>query len=112
MDLQEQFDKMSNGLLEQGERSQTDWGTCAYRGCNGLKCAVGMIIPDEKYDASMEDNPCSHLMVYPTLLELGIDLDLAKAMQNVHDMKEPTEWGDEFEKVADQFNLDYSPEYS
>jgi hypothetical protein len=29
-------------------------GKCVYRGPNGKKCAVGMFIPDEKYDSRMD----------------------------------------------------------
>lgn len=46
---QELFDRISKHLLKQNERSAEHiGGACRYRGDNGLKCAVGAIIPDKK----------------------------------------------------------------
>lgn len=53
MTLQETFDKVVNGLRKQGCRSLKN-GRCRYRGDNGRKCAVGMVIPDEDYNPDME----------------------------------------------------------
>lgn len=36
--------------------------TCAYRGQNGAKCAVGMFIPDNKYSKRMEGKTASYLL--------------------------------------------------
>ena len=59
--LQEIFDKVSRHLLQQKARSMMSSSTggsqlCAYRGTNGLCCAVGFLIPDDKYNPKMEGN--------------------------------------------------------
>jgi hypothetical protein len=53
MTLQETFDKVCVHLLTQLQKSvfldSNGSMACAYRGPNGLKCAVGCLIPDELY---------------------------------------------------------------
>ncbi len=54
---QEAFDKAYKGLAGQGfKKSILSNGleSCAYRGADGLKCAVGFLIPDEKYQKKFE----------------------------------------------------------
>jgi hypothetical protein len=51
---QELFDYVTSFLLKQGEQSRGLGGECAYRGRDGLMCAVGCVIPDEFYSPSME----------------------------------------------------------
>lgn len=41
--------------------------SCRYRGHNGVKCGIGMYIPDDKYDRTMEGNLASALIVFETL---------------------------------------------
>jgi hypothetical protein len=48
MELQEAFDKIWNHfVVNSGERS-FDGKACMYRGPNGSKCAIGVLISDEK----------------------------------------------------------------
>lgn len=58
MEEQEIFDKVAPHLFTQGCRSSDNaadfFGTCLYRGPNGMSCAVGVLIPDELYDPEME----------------------------------------------------------
>lgn len=51
---QELFDYVTSFLLKQGEQSRGPGGACAYRGRDGLMCAVGCVVPDEFYSPSME----------------------------------------------------------
>lgn len=65
MNKQEIFTKAYIGLRDQGfERSVTvdEHGdeTCAYRGDNGLKCAIGHCIPDERYKPELEGDTPNH----------------------------------------------------
>ena len=55
--IQKLFDKTVIHLLTQMEQSISDDGdSCAYRGTNGLKCAIGALIDDKWYDAErLED---------------------------------------------------------
>jgi hypothetical protein len=57
--LQEVFNIVSAHLLTQIKRSikrlnSSYFSACAYRGNEGLKCAAGVLIPDEQYEPEME----------------------------------------------------------
>lgn len=53
--LQELFNIVSLHLLNQGQKSAHET-LCMYRGPNGMKCAAGVLIPDNEYNPSMETN--------------------------------------------------------
>lgn len=53
-DRQEAFDTMVNHLRKQGKPALKNGDWCAYRGAEGTKCAVGVLIPDEAYDLGFE----------------------------------------------------------
>lgn len=50
------IDRVIAGFTAQGKFSTRDMDqtVCLYRGPNGCKCAIGMLIPDELYDKNME----------------------------------------------------------
>ena len=52
------FDFVVPRLAVQGKRSRRseDSSLCSYRGPNGLKCAVGHLIPDSLYKKEMDYN--------------------------------------------------------
>jgi hypothetical protein len=57
--LQEIFNIVSAHLLTQIKRSikrlnSSYFSACAYRGNEGLKCAAGVLIPDDQYEPEME----------------------------------------------------------
>lgn len=56
MTNQEIFDTVAVHLLTQNKRATKAncSTTCQYRTSEGLKCAVGCLIPDEKYTPEME----------------------------------------------------------
>jgi hypothetical protein len=56
MEAQEIFDTVATHLFKQGRQSlHAGYDTmCAYRGADGAKCAVGVLIPDELYNDMME----------------------------------------------------------
>lgn len=54
MNKQEIFDAVAIHLFKQGVQSRAEVGPCLYRTKEGLKCAVGALIPDELYDPSMD----------------------------------------------------------
>lgn len=51
------FDTMLTHLRAQGQAALTSTGFCAYRSDDGLKCAVGAIIPDAAYQSEFEHLP-------------------------------------------------------
>lgn len=55
MDKQKIFNESALHLLKQNEKALNDSGTtCAYRGRNSTKCAIGALIPDDVYDRRIE----------------------------------------------------------
>ena len=65
--LQGVFDTGVRGLLAQGERSFSEENdVCQYRGANGNKCALGMCIPDSKYEPSWDGGGGTTPYITPT----------------------------------------------
>lgn len=63
-------------------------GNCAYRGPNGIRCAVGCVIPDDKYTMEMENLVASDPIVYEAVGIKGEDfitVSLMRALQHEHD---------------------------
>lgn len=51
--MQQAFDEIVTFMRKQGRQSRNEYG-CVYRHAEGLRCAVGCLIPDEKYSPDME----------------------------------------------------------
>jgi hypothetical protein len=56
MNYQEMTDKIVHHLLSMDKRSVNKNGNCRYRGPKGSMCAIGFLIPDDKYKKSFEQN--------------------------------------------------------
>lgn len=110
MTPQETFDRVVTHLRKQGRKS-VDPSThrCMYRGPDGLKCAVGALIPDEKYSAVFETKGTLWSPIRSVLLELGHDPTLCNSLQLVHDSVSVDNWESHFEIVADKYHLKYTP---
>lgn len=115
MNLQQIFDKAASHLLKQGEKSfigDSDH-ECAYRGNNGLMCAVGCLVDDAHYDLSMEGAAVEDSEeVREALEKSGIDfhsnapvLRLLSNLQWIHDVEDVDDWPYHLDKVADNFKL-------
>lgn len=112
MKRQEIFEMVAKHLFQQKERSMD--GKCLYRGPNGKKCAIGILIPDEKYDPDMEGK-CSY-----QLKEYEYDLDPAifntentaflDQLQRAHDLRSNWNSAENMRKalqsIANDFLLD------
>lgn len=58
--LQNIFDEVITHLVRQGKRATAgEW--CRYHAEDGLKCAIGVLIPDEEYDPAWETCPVEEL---------------------------------------------------
>ena len=81
---QELFDRVVTHLAKQGRRAMARVA-CLYRTPDGLKCAIGCLIPDEKYRAEMELDPD----IWEEVMEVaGISDEqdwLARQLQRSHD---------------------------
>lgn len=118
LDRQAAFDTMLAHLRKQGKRATNPGGTsCRYRTSDGLKCAVGALIPDHLYYDRLEYNSLGyeHLAVIPGGAEPEDLTFLLKAQRQLHDGIPPYSYYDfhvELERAAlcfaDEFNLTYT----
>lgn len=101
MKRREIFDKVKAHLLEQNERSSriNDMDTCLYRGPNGLKCAVGVLIPDDLYHPDMEQVSAEALRRSWALPWREADDYFIQELQEIHDSVLPENWPQELDKV-------------
>ena len=106
---QELFDKVKAHLLKQNARSTDAYSggtTCAYRGAEGRKCAIGCLIPDEDYSMILEGKGP---YVPAVRIAAGLSLDqgaLAADLQGVHDGWEPSMWPECLVNVAKNHGLE------
>lgn len=138
--MQQVFDRVATHLLTQNAQSKgpyTDYSdgywtevdnACAYRGANGMKCAVGCLIPDDEYDERFEGAAVTAVRPQPMLSPNaygvhkgkllakalragGVNttnerlLELLSELQQVHDTSSPKHWREELLKVAKTYGL-------
>lgn len=118
MTNQEVFNKVVTGLRTQGKpsviRNIYSGNRCVYRNPNGLKCAVGILIPDEQYTSCFDEKGISLSEIIEEVPALqGIDSSLLISLQRTHDaasdnhevngFMEDLESG--FQRVARMYNL-------
>lgn len=114
MTNQEVFDTVVALLRKQGAKSMSmdqkskEFAQCAYRGPNGMKCAVGCLIPDDMYDPKIEGCSANSGTIVFILNKLGIDQQLASELQTIHDIKNVSNWEMEFMALADRHGLKFS----
>lgn len=113
MTTQEVFTKVATHLLKQNRRSllidESDDGTCAYRGKDGLQCAAGVLINDEQYDETLENNASDSVVVSMALERSGVeaaDLWLVRKLQRIHDKYQPEEWSYQLYELAKACKLE------
>ena len=84
---QEIFDTVATHLFTQGRQARLSNTTCAYRSDDGLKCAIGALIPDDMYRSEMEGGSPSILITYfPALRTVfGDSMRLLALLQRAHD---------------------------
>lgn len=116
---QQIFDTVLARLREQGRASVNERGHCAYRGENGAKCAVGHLMPDDKFDPEWEgsvyDLPDE---AFEAMGVSGDDLGFLLHLQKAHDEcldarwmskdQRREAWEARMKSVAAQFELDYT----
>ena len=89
MNKQEMFTKVWLGLQAQGWRQSIIGTTCRYRGPEGLKCAIGHLIPDDKYQSDWESSSIGYLLGrFPLLVGLHVtqeDVAFLEHLQRAHD---------------------------
>ena len=107
MNEQQLFDVAYAGLAKQGfMRSVTDRNSCAYRGPNGFKCAIGQAIPDEKYQPEMDSCEGPNLVIILESIGYHGDYDFATRLQSAHDgAMTPERMRERLQDLAGRFGL-------
>lgn len=115
MDKQTIFTKVATHLLTQNKqalRTVSMGTTCAYRGNDGTSCAIGCLIPDDKYDPLMEGSSIDrNPRVLGVLSDIGIDTAdqalntystyaLLDSLQSIHDGYLSSSWRGKLAKLA------------
>lgn len=126
---QETFDAVLFGIRAQGKPSWgyvsgVTGGLCLYRGPNGLKCAAGLLLPDEAYKPSFENERVNGVDGPGAALRLAgyFDATLLNRLQNCHDMAASAQSRERFsdaefirrfnkamQLVAEEYSLKYTP---
>lgn len=106
------FKKIVRGLLKQGTQSMgKQENGCMYRGTNGGRCALGLLISDDVYKRSLEGcvidpESKSSKKVVKALVDSGInvstdeDIQFLAEMQEIHDCAYGRPWIQNFTSVA------------
>lgn len=105
MTNQEAFEKVANHLLTQMEPSVGPAG-CRYRANNGLKCAIGCLIPDDKYYQDLEGLGAKHESVLAAISDFCGDASLLFELQLIHDQHDPEQWRNRLKNLAVTYNLE------
>lgn len=108
---QEIFNLVIRMLVKQGQRSIRSTGECAYRGTNGRKCAVGLLISDEEYTPKMEGQAVYSAPMIKELLpkRLVPHACFLRELQRKHDLD--TTWRNRetfiaaFKKIAENYRF-------
>lgn len=104
--LQEVFDIVSKHLLNQRKRSVDGYGSCSYRGIDGMKCAAGILIPDDQYDIEFERKP------WISLVSLRMVEDKFRqeifTLQCLHDANLVENWEEGLKEFAINHNLEFN----
>jgi hypothetical protein len=117
MTHQEIFNKVARHLLVQNKEAMDDKLTCMYRNDDGLKCAIGCLIPDELYTPDIEGtgiNDGGGDEVWAILVQAGFnkeeDEELLSALQWLHDGQPPETWRERLRYMAAEFKLEFREE--
>jgi hypothetical protein len=100
------YDTVARHLFTQGrpaldQTARPGEATCVYRGAEGTKCAIGVLIPDNRYDEGLEGSNAYNNHV---LAAVGLDRDsdlteLAWDLQQAHDKPDNRDEHGDFDQV-------------
>ena len=101
---QEIFTKVYTHLMKQQEKSIED-EACQYR-TGELRCAIGCLIPDEKYSVKLEGRCVSTQNVLAAAGIAKDDVLFAGELQEIHDCSEVNDWHSALVNIAERYNLE------
>lgn len=100
MSYQRAFNKVYKHLMKQNRRCENIFG-CLYRGPGGMKCAIGVLIPDSLYNPSFEGDKihvfCPGLSVRRK--------EFYTKLQKIHDDWPIRQWDSALKDLAHRYNL-------
>jgi hypothetical protein len=110
MTRQEIYNKVATHLLAQNEVSKNELGRCLYRGPRGLKCGIGVLIPDDVYDPCCENTAADqlhHRLSGEFCRSIGTRRDGAFlcGLQAIHDNWQPQDWANKLREFALVYSL-------
>lgn len=117
--MQELFNQMVAGLASQGWKQsiqydiptvdQTKVDVCMYRGPDGRKCAIGWLIPDERYKKRMEGKPITSIIyALPDFINITDAMKVTLAeLQQLHDNAKSGELKEAFQLYANKNQLTF-----
>ncbi len=109
MTKQQLFDTVATHLLTQRTRSlATNTNRCAYRGHRGTRCAIGCLIPDDRYDPAFEGLSVTKPDILKAAGLRSTQREFAEELQQIHDMIHPSRWRGALRIVAHERRLSTS----
>ena len=109
MDRQEIYNQIQTHLLTQNQKSLMPNGKGAYRGLAGLKCALGIFIPDELYSLDLEGKSVKEISAFFRFpngpIENCQDMSFLFKLQDIHDGCPIENWETALESLAYEFSL-------
>jgi hypothetical protein len=125
LSLQHIFDKAAVGMLRQNAQAMgADGESCAYRGTEGCKCAVGFLIKDEHYSeffegptiAQIGSVKCATLIsktnaLVTALKSSHVNIEdpevryLLESLQEIHDDGHSAQWPEDLHHLAENRGL-------
>jgi hypothetical protein len=116
------FNRVSQHLLKQKIAAKSEFGACAYRGEEGLVCAIGCLISDKYYKRSFEGRNAAFAPVAKAVEKsLGVEGQIAKDrdmlsflvnLQSIHDDEDTEDetttvlrWGKSLKDIAGKEKL-------
>jgi len=115
--MQKTFNKVVRHLLKQKKRSAREGGRlCLYRGPNGMKCAIGCLIPNKEYKEKM-DYGYDVMKLWTSYPKLSVFkpvkhreheyLKFLCMCQDIHDFNYPRQWKKELLALANKYELTF-----
>lgn len=100
MTNQEAFDKVVVHLKQQKWKKALDGKDYMYRSGDGLKCAVGVLIPDSQYSTKLEDQDADIIMEHIPALS-GLSSHMLLVLQKFHDSFMTSNESDNLDRLKD-----------
>jgi len=114
MEAQVLFDRVVAHLLTQNAKALAveDGTACLYRAPDGMRCAVGGVLPDSLYTPRLEDKAVEQVMhLYPEIMAYfgEENMLLLNRLQRLHDKYDVSNWRAGLIEIAKEHGLKFNP---